>query len=295
MLVYDDVVDRMKILFQDRYSSQKLRGLDPDIFHSYIQNLIASDDSAKEGYLDQSKQRDLSIRFHWGHHHDFGNGVIYEGKMGWRHVNILARFVCDYGMSFDLSGKRVLDIGVWTGGTSLLLAAMGAEVLAVEEVAKYSDTVNYLANAFGIQDRLKCIPRSLYDVLPMFADYFDYIVYSGVIYHVSDPLLSLRLVFSALMDDGKVFLETYGFNHSDCVCRYEGPSIVHNGSKEFLDRGGWNYYIPSPKCLDTWCRDAGFQVVHIGDVDSSSRLLGVARRTQFGDFCRAGLSRPSIR
>ena len=292
---FDDVVDRMRSLFRTHYSSQNLRGVDADVFHRHIQGLLGSDDSTKEGYLDPSKQRDLSIRFHWGHNHDFGDGNLYEGSMKWRHINILARFVCDYGLPYDLSGKRVLDIGVWTGGTSLLLVAMGAEVLAIEEVTKYSDTVNYLAKSFGVQDRLRCIPKSLYDTLPMFADHFDYAIFSGVIYHVSDPLLSLRLVFSALRNGGDVFLEANGFKSSGKVCRYQGPSIVHSGDRESLNRGGWNYFLPSRMCLDAWCRDAGFQDVRIGNIASGSRLVGVARRTQFDDFCRAGLSRPQVR
>jgi SAM-dependent methyltransferase len=288
------VFEQLKLLFQSHYSSRNLCGVEAGIFHAHIKSLIGSDDSAKEGYLDPSKQRDLSIRFHWGHNHDFGD-VLYEGRMGWRHIEILAHFVSDYGMPLDLSGKKILDIGVWTGGTSLLLVAMGAEVFALEEVSKYSDMVNYLANSFGVQDRLKCFPKSLYDSLPMFADYFDYIIYSGVIYHVSDPLLSLRLAFSALKNGGGAFIATYGFDASDSVCRYEGPSIFHTGNKELMNRTGWNYFVPSPKCLEAWCVDAGFQDVKIGNVDSDSQLKGVAYRTDFSDLCRSGLSRVLVR
>lgn len=292
---FDITAGRLAGLFQTSYTSKNLRETDIEAFHAFIQGLLGSVDSAKEGYLDPSKQRDLSIKYEWGHDHDFGNGVFYEGRMGGRHIEILARFVSDYGLPYDLSGKKVLDIGVWTGGTCLLLVAMGAEVLALEEVAKYSDTVNFLARSFGVQDRLKCIPKSLYEALPMFADYFDYIIYSGVIYHVSDPLLSLRLAFSALKNGGDLFLETYGFDSPESLCLYEGSFIFHGGDKESLNRGGWNQYIPSPKCLDAWCKDAGFQDTNIGNIDSNSRIMGVARRTQLDDFCRAGLSNPLVR
>ena len=49
-----------------------------------------------------------------------------QGLMGDRHINILATFIDDFGLPRDLTGKSVLDVGVWCGGTSLLLAAMGA-------------------------------------------------------------------------------------------------------------------------------------------------------------------------
>jgi SAM-dependent methyltransferase len=165
--------------------------------------------------------------------------------------------------------------------------------VALEEVVKYADTVNYLARSFGIADRLKCLPKTLYDALPLFADYFDYIVYSGVIYHVTDPLLSLRLIFSALKDGGKAFIETYGFASAESSCRYEGPSIVHSGTRAELNRGGWNYFIPSSRCLEAWCEDAGFQAARSAPVHD--RLLAVAERSAFQDICRAGLSRASVR
>ncbi|MGE0372864.1 MAG: class I SAM-dependent methyltransferase [Gammaproteobacteria bacterium] len=285
-----EVRERLRNLFKSSYSSERLSGIDPQSFHAAIKQYIAAEDSAGEGYLDRSKQRDLSIKYHWGHNHDFGDGVAYPGRMGDRHIDIVARFIADYGLPIDLHGKRVLDIGVWTGGTSLLLVAMGAEVVALEEVVKYAETVNFLAGAFGLSERLKCLPKSLYDALPMFADDFDYILYSGVIYHVTDPVLSLRVVFSALRNGGSVFLETFGFNSPDCVCRYEGPSIFYGGKKEDMSRGGWNYFVPSPTCLAAWCKDAGFQKVQISQVNNQSRIMGSATRTQFEDFCRAGVS-----
>lgn len=44
-----------------------------------------------------------------------------------RHIEIIARFLSDFGLPLDLTGKKVLDIGVWTGGTCLALCALGAE------------------------------------------------------------------------------------------------------------------------------------------------------------------------
>jgi SAM-dependent methyltransferase len=287
--------DHLRKLFEASYSSRNLAGIAPAAFHAHVGSLIGSIDSAGEGYAEPARQRDLSIKFHWGHTHDFGDGHVYEGRMGWRHVDIIARFADEYGLPLDLRGRKVLDIGVWTGGTSLLLVAMGAEVVALEEVAKYSDAVNFLSRSFGIGERLRCMPRSLYEALPMFCDRFDYIIYSGVVYHVSDPLMSMRLAFCALRDDGSAFIETYGYASGESVCRYEGPSVIHGGDRSQLNRGGWNYFIPSPKCLDAWCRDAGFQVVRIGEVDADSRLKGVAQRTAFSDLCRAGLSNAFVR
>jgi len=294
-LSHASVSETLRTFFKANFTSVQIRGMERDEFHGTLGRLIGAVDEGKEGFLDASKQRDLSVKYHWGHNHDFGDGRVYAGRMGNRHIDILAHFVVEFGLPLDLTGKRVLDIGVWTGGTSLLLAAMGARVVALEEVVKYAETVNYLSRAFGLQDRLTCLPRSLYEALPMFADEFDYVIYSGVIYHVTDPLLSLRLVFSALKDEGCCFIETAGFHAAEKICRYEGPEIIHGGSTEDLNRGGWNYFIPSSATLATWCRDVGFQEAKVSTNIPEARLFAWARRTGFQDFCRAGLSKVGCR
>jgi len=286
--------NHLKDLFESCFQSRLLVNQSAEAFAAHLRSQVGAADGASEGYFDESRQRDLSIKFQWGHNHDFGHGLELRGRMGDRHIDLLAAFVDHYDLPLDLSGRRVLDIGVWTGGSSLLLAGMGAEVVAIEEVAKYAEMVNYLAKSFGMQAKLKCYPRGLYEVLPRFADEFDFVHYAGVIYHVTDPVLSLRLIFGALKNGGTVFLETYGCDAETAVCQYEGPSVIHSGTREDCDRGGWNYYVPSSRCLEAWCRDAGFQEVAIGPY-ANTRIVGAARRTNFCDFCRAGLSRPHCR
>jgi SAM-dependent methyltransferase len=282
-------------LMRDRYQFPALVNRTPAEVRDHVRRALGAIDAASEGYLSDAPQRDLSIKFHWGHHHDFGDGFRLAGRMGTRHIDLLAAYIDEYGLPRDLTGRRVLDIGAWTGGVSLLLAAMGAEVVACEEVAKYAEMVNYLADAFGTADRLRCLPRSLFDALPQFADAFDHVIYAGVIYHVTDPVLSLRLVFSALKDGGTAYLETYGSPAAGVACEYEGPTVVHNGTRAEQNRGGWNYFVPTAACLEMWCRDAGFQDVAIGRCDASGRIKGSATRTAFRDLCRAGLSRANCR
>ena len=147
---------------------------------------------------------------------------------------------------------------------------------------------------FGIEKQLCCVPKSLYEFLPRYFEEFDIVIYSGVIYHVTDPLLSMRLIFSSLQDGGSVYLETYGIDSNEIVCKYEGPGVFHHGEKNKLNREGWNYFIPSSSCLGSWCQDVGFYDVEIGEC-IDSHIKGVAKRKSFSDFCRAGLSTPNCR
>ena len=145
-----EVAVYLRQLFADNYTVYNLKNLTPHQFQSHITSLSGKSDADMEGYIDPSSQRDLSGQFEWGHNHDFGSFYM-PGLMGSRHIDILATFMSLYGSPHcDLRGKRILDIGCWTGGTSLLLAAMGAQVFAIEEVRKYADCVNYLKEALGL-------------------------------------------------------------------------------------------------------------------------------------------------
>lgn len=281
-------------LFQDRFSGAVLDPERRERLRAYAAERIGRFDAVSEGYLEDDRQRDLSVTFHWGHDHPLDGETVIPGRMGRRHVAILARFMDAFGLERDLSGLRVLDIGAWTGGMSLILAALGARVVALEEVRKYADTVNFLSELYGLRGRLACVPESLYDFLPKHADAFDLIIYSGVIYHVTDPGLSLRLAFSALKDGGRCFVETAGHAAEESVCLYEGHAVHHSGTAEERNRGGWNYYIPSPSCLARWAADAGFQEVNVGPV-VDDRIHARLTRTAFTDFLRAGVSNTRVR
>lgn len=281
-------------LMEERFSHRAVGPAVVERIRRHAAERIGSIDALGEGYLDPSLQRDLSVKYHWGHNHRIADDLMLAGRMGDRHLDLLTRFMDDFGLERDLGGRTVLDIGCWTGGTSLLLAGLGARVIAIEEVRKYAETVNFLAEAFGVADRLACVPESLYGFLPRYADVFDLVIYAGVIYHVTDPVLSLRTVFGALKDGGRCFVETYGMDSPGSVCRYEGPRLFHSADGA-LSRGGWNYFVPSATCLERWCLDAGFAEVTVAPLDTGERLYGRARRTGFRDMLRAGLSMGQIR
>ena len=281
-------------LIKSRYRIDNVVEEYKDRFEKDIKCLIGKVDAGIEGYQDPEQQRDLSIKYRWGHNHDFGSFKL-DGQMGDRHINIIADLIDNFDLPFDLSGKKVLDVGAWTGGISLLLSAMGAEVHALEEVVKYSNTINYLSSAFSI-DTLKSEPKSLYKFDEH--DIYDYIIYSGVIYHVTDPVLSLRILFNALKDSGKIFVETLGINPDAGVpplALVEGPRNIRGGSKKELNRGGWNYFAPSKTGLYIWMDTAGFEDIRISDITANNRIYGGGTRQYHKDILRAGLSRPDIR
>jgi hypothetical protein len=84
-----------------------------------------------------------------------------------------------------------------------------------------------------------------------------------VIYHLSDPLLALRIIYNSLKVNGKILIESEGLESDESICRFDGSLIIQSGSKRDLDRGGWNWFIPSPLALERMMIEAGFDHVTV--------------------------------
>jgi hypothetical protein len=235
------------------------------------------------------------LRFHWGHDHDFGTFQV-PGCMGTRHVWMLSRFFDHFGLEpSSLSGKKVLDIGCWTGGVSLVLARMGARTLATDEIGMYSEMLAYEAMAFGL-DNLEAQEMSLYDLESTgHTGEFDVVFLLGVLYHLSDPIVSLRRIYNCMKPGGSLYLESMCIDSGECVCEYEGPSRRRG-------QFGWNWFVPSPKAIQRMLADAGFGGIRVGngiaelaatcDVDpmGAMRCFAVANKRSGHVICKAGLS-----
>jgi hypothetical protein len=173
---------------------------------------------------------------------------------------------------------------------------MADKVLAIEEVKKYARTVAFLARSFGLESRIEVRPLSLYDCnTPAFHDRFDIVFFPGVIYHLSDPVLALRILFNSLKTGGFILVESAGIDTDEPLCRFEGSRIYGKGDKSDLSRGGWNWFRPSPAAVGRMMREAGFEDVQSQWHAGSGRVYAYGcKRSQVG-ICKAGLSVRTIR
>ena len=219
--------------------------------------------------------------FVWGHNHDFGHGHTRNGAMGTRHIEIAVEAI-HYGMlPPDLKKMQVLDVGCWSGGDLLVLAGLGGQVTAIEEHPIAARAARRLVELLGLEAPV--IESSLYSDQKNWAGRFDYAYCSGVIYHVTDPLLLLRILFAYLKPGGRVFLETKAASGAGSVCSYSGT----------LEKG-WNWYAPNETALGRWLVDAGFAVSTVSVYRrDNGRLLACGRKTEACALREsAGFSRP---
>ena len=253
---------------------------------------IGSVDIEGEGVSSAEGQRDLSMKFHWGHNHKFSPDLTVQGRMGNRHLEVMAQFMVGFELGDHyFSVDRALDVGCWTGGTTMSLWMKGAKYIsALEEVNKYRDAASVLCN-------------DIYSLNVDFTDgdlfglkahnEFNLAYFPGVVYHLSDPVLSLRRLFNALVIGGECLVESAGIDSDQPIARFEGNRRYHNTPDETesnLNRGGWNWFLPSPLCLQLWMEEAGFEEVKAFLSPYDGRVYARGVKKDHHPICQAGLS-----
>lgn len=227
--------------------------------------------------------RDFGAQLRWGHTWHLSNEEIVEGEMGERHMSILRHWIAQRILPVSLVGMHVLNVGPWTGGEAMLLAAMGAEVDVLEEAVVYHDTIAYLAQQFGLP--VTVIGRSLYEMADTSSRGYDFVYLSGIVSHLSDPVVGLRIAFNQLRDGGACLVETqtsYALDGSD---EFWGPS-----------RPGWVWHNISRGSLVEMLDIAGFKEVEVVAFDKHRRVQLAGRRLGYVPLRqRMGLSHPGVK
>lgn len=239
------------------------------------------DQESPKSYWHDAVRKGFTDFFTWGHDQSFGFGLQRPGAMGTRHQEIAAEAIALGYLPADLAGNEVLDVGCWTGGDILVLSGLGAQVTAVEEHPVSGAAAYRLCSLLEVPAQVE--QCSLYQEEVDWCGRFDIVYISGVVYHLTDPLLALRICFAYLKPGGRVIVETKASALSGPYCEYAGTS-----------EKGWNWYAPTMETLGRWLVDAGFPRDRIGlHMRPVGRLLACAEKgTPQMLPERAGFSRP---
>jgi len=247
----------LKKLFADNYGLDKLvvpKEKFMDELQTYLK--VEGKEWMKPGF-------DFTETAEWGHHHKFSENLFVKGTMEWRHVRLMQTFF-NHGMPKDLTGKKVLVIGCYTGGDALLLAALGAEVHAIEEVTLYSEVTQWLADSFGANIKVlnASIDRDDTEFLHD-RESFDMVYNCGVIYHLKDIIRGLSTCHCFLKPGGMMYMETMmaGDEREKKYLIYRGSSVP-----------GYNWYLPTAAATLQILADVGFdsKYVHFEPNDRGS-------------------------
>ena len=239
------------------------------------------DDYGPDVYWKGASHHDFRGFFSWGHDHDFGWGVTRQGAMGPRHAEIISECI-SYGLlPSSIANMNILNVGCWSGGDILTLAGLGAKVTAIEEHPRSAASARRVCELSGCPTEV--VVDSVYKDRQDWKGRFDIIYASGVIYHVTDPLLFVRILFAYLKPGGTLILETKASSRDDSSCTYSGTM-----------EQGWNWYSPTREAYGRWLVDAGFRAEDVQlRVRDNGRLLASASKYALRSLPEtAGFSRP---
>ena len=202
------------------------RAADNPTFHDLVQQQVA-----------------LLSRRGWYHSIELPDGQVIQGMIG---IDALKARLAAYPIPEDLTGKRVLDVGAWTGWCSFEMERRGAEVLAVDcvEFEEFREAHRMIGSRvdYRILDVEELTPASV--------GLFDYVLFFGVLYHLRHPLLGLERICAITRDTACV--ESFVIDDGAAPCTLEFYETDELGGQ--ID----NWFGPSVKCLGALCRSAGF-------------------------------------
>jgi len=169
----------------------------------------------------------------------------------------------------ELSGWKVLDIGCNAGFYSLELAKRGAEVLAIDLDQHYLSQAQWVAEQFGLDDKIRFQQMQVYDIAHLKED-FDLIWFMGVFYHLRYPMLALdilaqkarkMMVFQTLSLPGKEEMELpddVEFHKREIMNSKAWPSMAFIENKLAGDPTNW--WAPNHQGIISILRSCGFKV-----------------------------------
>jgi len=223
---------------------------------------IAAGDPGFEERIQRLADR-VHSRFRY-HSIELPDGSVLPGLQPVEHL----RWRLDlFGLPEDLRGKRVLDVGAWDGWFSFECERRGAEVVAVVCIAL--DTFHEAKELIG--SRVEYLTLDVNELSARKLGTFDIVLFFGVLYHLRHPLLGLEKAVELSTD--LVLIESFVIQAEN----RQIPSVM-----EFYERtelGGQvdNWCGPSPECLVSMCRSAGFAQVELKDI-TNQRASVVCKR-----------------
>ncbi len=108
--------------------------------------------------------------------------------------------------SFDIEGKRVLEIGVGAGTDHLQLAGRGANMFGVDITPRCIEETRALFDIYGMKTRLLIGDA---ESLPFEDESFDFVYSLGVLHHVPNTAKAISEVHRVLKKGGRCYIAVY--------------------------------------------------------------------------------------
>jgi tRNA (mo5U34)-methyltransferase len=224
---------------------------------------ISAGDPVFEKRIQQLSEQ-VQARFRY-HSIDLPDGSVLPGLQSVEHLQWRLSM---FGLPMDLRGKRLLDIGAWDGWFSFECERRGAEVVAVDCVAL--DT--FLEAKQLIGSKVEYLTLDVNELSAKRLGRFDIVLFFGVLYHLRHPLLGLEKVVELCTD--MALVESFVITPEERAI----PAVMEYYERAELGGQIDNWCGPSPECLLSFCRSAGFAQARLLDVTNNRGSVICHRR-----------------
>jgi tRNA (mo5U34)-methyltransferase len=193
----------------------------------------------------------------WHHSFEIVPGVTSKGTYNpnglWKRLNL----------GREIAGTRVLDLGARDGFFSFQCEALGANVVAMDYVAK--EGTGFAVASELRRSSVEFIHGNIYDLRASPVGTFDYVLMLGLIYHLPDPYLALEIVRSLVKPGGTVLVESTCI---DEVVLLNSGTVNTRSMNElpmmiFVARNSTSFWDLNSKCLTQLLEHTGFAVTNV--------------------------------
>ena len=193
---------------------------------------------------------DEVFRGDWYHSIELAPGLYTEG-LDFRNIELTRTLL----RRFDVQGLRCLDIGVEDGMFSVLFKRRGANEVVGYDRLSLTHRIDLVRNALEVDFEylhgfsLAELPARLEEAGH---EPFDIVLFSGVLYHMIDPLAGVLLARGLVRNGGLMVLETAGIVDDQMAMHFNHCGRFNPGTC---------YWLASVGCLDYMARFSRLQPI----------------------------------
>lgn len=194
----------------------------------------------------------------WFHSVDLGGGFITPGFKG----HDMLRDEADVVFGYPVAGKTFLDIGAWDGFFSFEAERRGASRVLATDWHCWGGTgwgtqagFNYSREA--LSSKVEDLQIDVPDITPEAVGMHDIVLLSGVLYHVTDPLMILKRAADVTREC--LIVET-----AVALVDVKEPAMQFlNAMPGNSDPS--NFWAPNPAAVVAMLKWCGFKTVMVSD------------------------------
>lgn len=188
----------------------------------------------------------------WHHSLDFGEGLVSKSAATVDFINKSAEIL--FGQ-LDMAGKSMLDVGAWTGAFSFDAKRRGAARVVASDHYVWThphfrgrEAFDFALGLTGLDIEAQEI--DVPDISPDSVGMFDAVLFSGVFYHLLDPINLTRRVGKCA--EHLLIVETI----HDALDNPRPAMIYYPGA--ILNNDSTNFWGPNPHCMYELLTELGF-------------------------------------